>query len=178
MDITIFDAINIRPRKKTIFKFITFFPIMVKFNFIKLLCKHFLPNIYNCQIQPGFSAIICSNIHAKDVNLNDTKILDYAVVTIGEGTKFSGENIILTSTHDLSNFERVIAKPIVIGKNVWITYRVVILGGVTIGNNSVIGAGSVVTKNIPSNVIAAGNPCKVIKNIDGESIRQTYENDL
>jgi acetyltransferase-like isoleucine patch superfamily enzyme len=57
------------------------------------------------------------------------------------------------------------SKQIVIGDNVFIGYGTVILKGVTIGNNSVIGANSVVTKNIPENVIAAGNPCKVIKNL-------------
>ena len=127
--------------------------------------------IYDTEnIQPGFSAIIGTNIYAKNVNLNDTKILDYAKVIIGEGTSFSGENIILTSTHDINDFKTVIAKPVAIGKNVWITYRVIILGGVTIGDNSIIGAGSVVTKNIPPNVIASGNPCKVIKTIDRTSI--------
>jgi acetyltransferase-like isoleucine patch superfamily enzyme len=58
-----------------------------------------------------------------------------------------------------------ISKPIVIEKNVWLGEGVKVLKGVTIGENSVIGAGSVVTKNIPANVIAAGNPCKVIKNL-------------
>ena len=57
------------------------------------------------------------------------------------------------------------AKPIEIGNNVWIGGNVVVLPGIKIGDNTVIGAGSVVTKNIPSNVIAVGNPCKVIKEI-------------
>ncbi len=59
------------------------------------------------------------------------------------------------------------AHPITVGDNVWLGGNVVILPGVTIGNNSVIGAGSVVTKNIPENVVAVGNPCKVVKNIEG-----------
>ena len=54
----------------------------------------------------------------------------------------------------------------VIGDNVWITSNVTILPGVCIGSNTVIGAGSVVTNDIPSGVFAAGNPCKVIKSID------------
>ena len=57
------------------------------------------------------------------------------------------------------------AKPITVGDNVWIGGNVVVLPGVTIGSNSVIGAGSVVTKDIPSNVVAVGNPCKVIKEL-------------
>ncbi len=57
------------------------------------------------------------------------------------------------------------AKPITVGNNVWIGGNVCILPGVTIGDNVVIGAGSVVNKDIPSNVMAAGNPCKPIKKI-------------
>lgn len=57
-------------------------------------------------------------------------------------------------------------KAVTIGDNVWLGEGAKILKGVTIGENSVIGAGAVVTKSIPANVIAAGNPCKVIKQID------------
>ncbi len=52
-----------------------------------------------------------------------------------------------------------------IGDNVWLGGNVVVLPGVSIGNNSVIGAGSVVTRDIPENVVAVGNPCKIVKNI-------------
>lgn len=55
--------------------------------------------------------------------------------------------------------------PITVGDNVWFGGNVVVLPGVTIGNNVVIGAGSVVTKDIPSNVVAVGNPCKVLREI-------------
>ena len=61
--------------------------------------------------------------------------------------------------------EREYAKPIKVGNNVWIGGNVVVLPGVTIGDNVVIGAGSIVTKDIPSNSVAVGNPCKVIKEI-------------
>lgn len=74
--------------------------------------------------------------------------------------------MIITSTHDFDNFSTVIAKPITIGDCVWITTNVTILPGVTIASNTVIGAGSVVTHDIPSGVFAAGNPCKVIKKIN------------
>ena len=55
------------------------------------------------------------------------------------------------------------AKPVTIGDNVWIGYRAMILKGVTIGNNSVVAANSVVTKDIPANCIVAGNPAKIIR---------------
>jgi len=76
-----------------------------------------------------------------------------------------------TSGHPLDSKSRnkglEYAKPIEIGNNVWIGGNVIVLPGVKIGNNSVIGAGSVVNKDIPANVVAVGNPCKVIKQIEG-----------
>lgn len=98
--------------------------------------------------------------------LGDTFILAYAPVRIGQGCSFSFRNMIITSTHDFNDFSTVIAKPVTIGDNVWVTSNVTILPGVTIGSNTVIGAGSVVTTDIPSGVFAAGNPCKVIKVIN------------
>lgn len=67
--------------------------------------------------------------------------------------------------------------PVVIGNNVWLGAQVVVLPGVTIGDNSVIGAGSVVTKDIPANVIAVGNPCRVLREI-GEHDREFYYKDM
>lgn len=63
------------------------------------------------------------------------------------------------------------AKPILIKRNAWLGVNTVVLKGVTIGENSVVGAGSVVTKDIPDNVIAAGNPCRVIRSIDPKADR-------
>lgn len=97
--------------------------------------------------------------------LNDTFFVDYAPIYIGEGAGFSFKNTVITSTHDPLDPSKVIVKPVIIGKNAWITTNVTILGGVCIGEGSVIGAGSVVTKDIPPNVFAAGNPCKPIKPI-------------
>lgn len=62
-----------------------------------------------------------------------------------------------------STYFRTFAKPVIIEDNVWIGGGAIILPGVTIGKNSVIGAGSVVNKSIPANCVAVGNPCKVIK---------------
>ena len=90
----------------------------------------------------------------------------YAPIRIGNNVSMSFHNTIITSTHDPSNFKTVIGKPVTIGNNVWITTNVTLLPGVTIGDNTIIGAGSVVTRDIPSNVFAAGNPCRVIKEIN------------
>jgi maltose O-acetyltransferase len=102
----------------------------------------------------------------QNTSLNDTYIVAWAPIIIGNNCTFSFRNMIITSTHDINNFSIVIGKSVTIGDNVWITSNVTILQGVTIGNNSIIGAGSVVTNDIPSGVFAAGNPCKVIKEID------------
>ena len=65
--------------------------------------------------------------------------------------------------------------PITIGKNVWIGAGVIVLPGVNIGDNSVIGAGSVVTKDIPENVVAYGNPCRVIRTINEHDEKYYYK---
>lgn len=136
------------------------FTLMVPL-FTWIIRKH-LKHCKNIYIIPGFRYLY-GNIYAKNVALNDTFFLDYAPVYIGEGTKFSLENMVITSAHDRKDFNIVRASPIIIGKNVWVTTRCTILGGVTIGDNTIIGTGSVVTKDIPANCFAAGNPCKVIK---------------
>lgn len=96
-------------------------------------------------------------------------VLDVAPVTIGSRTMFGPNVQIYTATHPLHHAERSggleYAKPIVIGDDVWVGGSVVICPGVTIGNRSVIGAGSVVTKDIPADVFAAGNPCKIIRRL-------------
>ena len=101
-------------------------------------------------------------------NFNFT-VLDEARVTIGDDC-FIGPNVsIYTACHSTDpverNTRREWAEPVTIGDNVWIGGSVTILPGVTIGSNVTIGAGSVVTRDIPDNVVAVGNPCKVIKNL-------------
>lgn len=141
------------------------FPWLIKLPFFSFLLMKLFDQLNNSKIAPGFYAVIPNYLIANNVNLNDTVFINYAPIKIGDGTRFSGENLLLTSTHQEDDFETVIAKPITIGENVWLTYRCIVLGGVKIGDNVIIGAGSIVTKDIPSNVLAAGNPCRVIKNI-------------
>ena len=104
-------------------------------------------------------------------NFNFT-VLDEAPVTIGDDC-FIGPNVsIYTACHSTDPIERNTrrewAEPVTIGDNVWIGGSVTILPGVTIGSNTTIGAGSVVTKDIPDNVVAAGNPCQVIRKLKAE----------
>lgn len=96
-------------------------------------------------------------------------ILDEGKVTFGDDC-FVGPNVsIYTVSHSTDPVERNTrnewANPVTIGNNVWIGGSVTILPGVTIGDNTTIGAGSVVTKDIPAGVVAAGNPCKVIRTL-------------
>ena len=96
-------------------------------------------------------------------------ILDPGNVEFGDNV-FIGPNCsFYTAEHPIDAQTRnkglEYAKPIKVGSNVWFGGSVTVIGDVTIGDNVVIGAGSVVTKNIPSNSVAVGNPCKVIKNI-------------
>lgn len=158
------------PQQGLIFKLGESFPNLLKLRAFRSFIKKRMPNVKNSRALPGFSAILGNNIYAENVYLNDTKFLDYAPIKIGRGTVFSGKNTLITSTHDFSNFKIVRAKPIIIGENVWVTHGCIILGGVTIGKNSVIGAGSVVTRDIPENVFAAGNPCKVIRIINRKEV--------
>ena len=99
-------------------------------------------------------------------------MLDGNLITIGDNVLLGPRVGLYTANHALDPQERLMggcyAHPIVIEDNVWVGAGVHIMGGVTVGGNSVIGAGSVVTKSIPENVIAAGVPCKVIREITDE----------
>ncbi len=102
------------------------------------------------------------------VNYNLTA-LDVATITIGADCQIGPNVQLLTPTHPVEPQPRrdklEAAQPIVIGDNVWLGGGVIVCPGVTIGENSVIGAGAVVTRDIPADVVAVGNPARVIKQI-------------
>lgn len=102
------------------------------------------------------------------VNYNLTA-LDVATITIGEDCQIGPNVQLLTPTHPVDPQPRrdklEAAQPIVIGDNVWLGGGVIVCPGVTIGENSVIGAGAVVTRDIPANVVAVGNPARVLRQI-------------
>ena len=119
---------------------------------------------------PPFFTDCGKNIHlGKNVFINaGCRFQDQGGIYIGDGT-FIGHNVILaTLNHDLNPNTRadMYPKPIHIGKKVWIGSGAIVLPGVTIGDNSVIAAGSVVTKDVPENSVFGGNPAKLIKKIE------------
>lgn len=121
---------------------------------------------FNCDY--GYNTFIGENFYAN----HGLVLLDTARVTIGDNVFFAPNCGIYCAGHPIDKDERnegiEYALPVTIGDDVWIGGNVAILPGVTIGSNVVIGAGSVVAKDIPSGVIAAGNPCKVIRPITAE----------
>lgn len=114
----------------------------------------------------GYNIEIGENFYAN----HNLVILDAAKVSFGDNVLIGPNCGFHTSGHPLQIEERnkgiEYAKPILIGKNVWFGANVVVLPGITIGDNVTIGAGSIVTKDIHSNVIAYGNPCKVVKKME------------
>lgn len=112
----------------------------------------------------------------------DCVILDVAPVHIGDNVFFAPRVNLYTAGHPIDagvrNEELEFGNPITIGDDVWVGGGVIVNPGVTIGSDVVIGSGSVVTKDIPSHVIAAGNPCRVIRAItDEDKVRWTRERD-
>lgn len=133
----------------------------------------------NCCIESPFYCDYGYNIVAGDnfyMNVGCV-ILDGARVTFGDNVFVAPHCGFYTAGHPLDHERRNMgleyALPITIGNNVWIGGHVCVLPGVSIGDNSVIGAGSVVNKDIPAGVLAAGNPCRVIREIT-EADRHRY----
>ncbi len=102
-------------------------------------------------------------------NFNLT-LVDDTHIYVGDYTMIGPNVVLATAGHPILPELRPLAyqynMPIHIGKNCWLGAGVIVLPGITIGDNSVIGAGSVVTKDIPANVVAVGNPCKVLREIN------------
>ena len=125
------------------------------------------------RIEYGFNVKFGKNFY---MNF-DCQLLDVAPIEIGDNVMFGPRVTVATPMHPFVSEERAIstysdgvhdweyARPVKIGDNVWVASSATICGGVTIGSDTVIAAGSVVTRDIPSGVLAAGVPCKVIRPI-------------
>lgn len=129
----------------------------------------------NCYLETPFYA----NWGGKNVHIGEHFYSNYNLMLVDDGEITIGDNVMIgpnvilcSATHPISpNLRAKGAEynmPVKIGNKVWIGGNVVVMPGVTIGDNSVIGAGSVVTKDIPANVVAFGNPCKVHRKITEE----------
>jgi maltose O-acetyltransferase len=125
-------------------------------------------NVYmepNIRVDYGYNIFVGENFSANF----DCTILDVCEVRFGDNCMLAPGVQIYTATHPLHPTERnsgkEYAKPITFGNNVWIGGSAVINPGVTVGDNVVIASGSVVTKDVPNNVVVGGNPAKIIKKI-------------
>lgn len=137
----------------------------------------------NCYIEPplhanwgGHHAHFGKNIYA---NYNLTMV-DDTHIYVGDYTMFGPNVTLATAGHpilgELRQHGYQYNAPIHIGKNCWLGAGVIVMPGVTIGDNTIIGAGSVVTKDIPANVVAVGNPCRVMREV-GERDKEYYFKD-
>ncbi|MEY8507964.1 sugar O-acetyltransferase [Lachnospiraceae bacterium 42-17] len=136
-----------------------------------------------CYVEPplhsnfgGYHVHFGKNVYA---NFNLT-LVDDTHIYVGDFTMFGPNVTIATAGHpicpELREKGLQYNMPVHIGKNCWIGANAVVLPGITIGDNVVIGAGSVVTKDIPSNVVAVGNPCRVLRQVS-EHDREYYYKD-
>ena len=126
-----------------------------------------------CYIEPPFHANFGgAHVHfGKNIYANfNLTLVDDTHIYVGDYTMFGPNVTVATAGHpilpELREKMYQYNFPVHIGKNCWIGAGVVIVPGITIGDNVVIGAGSVVTKDLPSNVVAVGNPCKVLREVN------------
>ena len=122
------------------------------------------------RVFPPFYSDFGKNIHiGKDVFINACcHFQDHGGVTVGDGCQIGHNVVFATLNHGLApeNRKTTYPAPIVLGKNVWIGSNATILQGVTIGDNAVVAAGAVVTRDVPDNTIVGGVPAKPLKSID------------
>lgn len=150
----------------------------------KALLKEMFAEIgENCYIEPPFHSNFGgghvhfgNNVYA---NFNLT-LVDDTHIYVGDGTMFAPNVVVSSASHPILPSLREKAYqynlPVHIGKNCWLGAGVIVLPGVTIGDNTVVGAGSVVTKDLPANVVAYGTPCKVVREIGERDKTYYYRN--
>ena len=145
-----------------------------------LLKEMFAEMGQNCYIEPPFYA----NWGGRHIHFGNEVYANFGLtcvddthIYVGDKTMFGPNVILATANHpilpELREKDYQYNKEIHIGKNCWIGAGAIVVPGITIGDHTVIGAGSVVTKDIPANVVAVGNPCKVLREIN-EQDREYY----
>lgn len=135
-----------------------------------------------CYIEPPFHANFGgAHVHfGKNIYANfNLTLVDDTHIYVGDYTMFGPNVTVATAGHpilpELREKMYQYNFPVHIGKNCWIGAGVVIVPGITIGDNVVIGAGSVVTKDLPSNVVAVGNPCRVLREVNERDKKYYFE---
>ena len=137
----------------------------------------------DCYIEPPFH----SNWGGHHVHFGDSVYANFNLtcvddthIWVGSNTMFGPNVVLATAGHPLMGELRMkgiqFNMPIHIGTNCWLGAGVIVMPGVSIGDNTIIGAGSIVTKDVPSNVIAVGNPCKILREV-GEHDKKFYYKD-
>ncbi len=135
----------------------------------------------NCYVEPPLHANWGCHTHfGKNVYANfNLTLVDDTDIFVGDSVMFGPNVTVATAGHPIDPALRLKVGqfniPVYIGNNVWIGANSVILPGITIGDNSVIGAGSIVTKDIPENVVAVGNPCRVLRPISERDKEYYYK---
>ena len=146
----------------------------------ELLAEMFAEIGENCYIEPPFHA----NFGGKHCHFGDNvyanfnlTLVDDTHIYVGDNTMFGPNVTVATAGHPVLPELRAKGyqynSPVVIGKNCWFGAGVIVLPGVTVGDNVVVGAGSVVNKDLPSDVVAVGNPCKILREV-GERDKEYY----
>lgn len=135
-----------------------------------------------CYIEPPFHANFGGkHVHfGKNIYANfNLTLVDDTHIYVGDYTMFGPNVTVASAGHPILPELREQAyqynMPVHIGKNCWLGAGVIVLPGVTIGDNTVVGAGSVVTKDLPSNVVAVGNPCRVLREINDKDREYYYK---
>jgi acetyltransferase-like isoleucine patch superfamily enzyme len=137
-------------------------------------CRKLIEELFNNKldestiINPPIFLLQANKVHlGKNIVLmNGFQCMSSGGLTIEDGTLISLNCTIATNNHDFYKREVITCKPVHIKRNVWMGVNVTILAGVTVGENAIIGAGSVVTKDVPDNAVVVGNPARVIKYLD------------
>ena len=149
----------------------------------KMLKEMFAEIGEGCYIEPPFhSNFGGGHVHfGKGIYANfNLTLVDDTHVYVGDYTMFGPNVTIATAGHPILPELRIQGyqynMPVHIGKNCWLGAGVIVLPGITIGDNVVIGAGSIVTKDIPSNVVAVGNPCRVLREVNEHDKKYYFKN--